>query len=171
MPAPACSTAELLHEAESTVRFLTRLVPDAGVTLDRIQSGLRDSAGPAAACARDGFVHGDFHAGQVLIDDERTALLDFDRSYRGDVAADLGNFGAHLHLMEKQRRITDSAAAFSDFLGAYKEAAGLEPSPAQIAFWQTFGLLQLAVRPFRTLEPNWAETIRGTLADCLRTIS
>jgi len=169
--APARSTESLLEEAESTGRFLARLVPDVRTTLDRALKRLHESTAGLAACARAGFVHGDFYHGQVLIDHRQTALLDFDRSYLGDVTADLGNFGAHMHLMERQGRITDGAGAFDDFMSAYQDAAGFRLDPAHVRFWQTHGLLQLAVRPFRTLESDWTETIRATAADCLRTIS
>jgi aminoglycoside phosphotransferase (APT) family kinase protein len=169
--APARSTESLLEEAESTGRFLARLVPDLHTTLDQVLKKLHDSAAESVTCARAGFVHGDFYHGQVLIDHAQTALLDFDRSYLGDVVADLGNFGAHMHLMERQGRISDSAGAFNDFMSAYQDAAGFRLSPAHVKLWQTYGLLQLAVRPFRTFEPSWAESMKAGVADCLRAIS
>jgi aminoglycoside phosphotransferase (APT) family kinase protein len=165
--APPCGTESLLEEAESTCAFLGRLVPDLAGELGELSARLKSAASRTAVCARTGFVHGDFHQGQLLLDGESTALLDFDRSYAGDVVADVGNFGAHMHLLERQGRIVDGAGAFARFTAAYERQAGLRLDDQHLKFWQTFGLLQLAVRPFRTLEPGWAGTIRATVSDCL----
>ena len=41
-------------------------------------------------------IHRDFHPGQLLDDDDRLHLLDFDLFAAGDPAVDVGNFAAHL---------------------------------------------------------------------------
>ncbi len=114
-----------------------------------------------------GFVHGDFHPGQVL---DRvngpSGILDFDRSYMGDQVADLGNFLAHLHVAELIGFPIDRAAISQRFLAAYSEASEQSVDPEILHNWTLFGLYLLAISPFRTLQPGWKEKIRLILIRC-----
>ena len=63
-------------------------------------------------------VQRDFYEKQVLVDGERTALIDFDTLCLGDPALDLGNFLAHLKLAELQGTV-DAAPLKEAFLAGY----------------------------------------------------
>jgi aminoglycoside phosphotransferase (APT) family kinase protein len=102
-----------------------------------------------------GFVHGDFHHGQVLVRDGGVGLLDFDRSYLGDVTADVGNFCAHLRLLEQEGRLREAGPLSEVFVQGYERAAGRKLDRGQLDMWTAIGLLQLAVHPFRTMDSDW----------------
>jgi hypothetical protein len=123
---------------------LNRLVP-------RIACGLRGGPRPERA------THGDFHAHQVILADGGVAILDFDRARRGDPAADLGMFIAHLEHKAQRgalpaRRVEHLAAAFLD---GYRAATGAA-EPARLPLYVATGLVRLAAHPLRHGEQDAA---------------
>ncbi len=70
-------------------------------------------------------VHRDLHDKQVLLDDNRVALLDCDTLARGEAALDLANLVVHLELRGLQGRCTgaEARAAADAALGAYAPSA------------------------------------------------
>lgn len=113
-----------------------------------------------------GFVHGDFHCGQVLIQAEGAVLLDFDRSYFGETMADVGNFCAHLKYLEltnRMRSIRDLAEAFVD---EYFSVSGEEFDSERLKLWTALGLLQFSVLPFRCFENDWKVKTLNILKEC-----
>jgi aminoglycoside phosphotransferase (APT) family kinase protein len=98
-------------------------------------------------------VHGDFHPGQVLLQDESVALVDLDAASRGDPAADLGNFLAHLNRavfpgVPPSQRAGDLGEAL---LRGY-------PDPSvhdRLDVWTAAGLMRLAPHAFRSRAADW----------------
>ncbi|MFQ5600770.1 MAG: phosphotransferase family protein, partial [Candidatus Krumholzibacteriia bacterium] len=162
---PGRSAADLLQDARATESTLVQVAPE---LRDDVQEILRilDTRRPDSRRAAEGFVHGDFHHGQVLVQSDRVAILDFDRSYVGDPLADVGNFCAHLRVLQAQKRIADAGGLSEAFVGAYAAATGRRPDPAQLGFWTVLGLFQLSVRPFRTLESGWMAKTARVLGEC-----
>ena len=70
-------------------------------------------------------LHRDYHEKQVLIDGDRTVLIDFDTLCRGDPALDVGNFLAHLRLAALQT-VSDSISSEEAFLAGYGLADSLD---------------------------------------------
>lgn len=101
-------------------------------------------------------VHGDFYAGQVLLDGDRAVLLDLDRAALGDAAGDLGNFAAHLERDALEGRVPASrvAEAREALLDGYQTAAR-PVHPARLALHTAVGLLRLAPEPFRRFHDDW----------------
>jgi aminoglycoside phosphotransferase (APT) family kinase protein len=162
---PIRSAEDVLQDAEATGRTIAHVHPGAASLVTEILDRLRASR-PVDEPGATVFVHGDFYDGQVLVGANRTGVLDFDRSYLGDPVADIGNFCAHLRL-----RFPNDVGLAEVFAEAWADAAGRSIGRAQLGFWTAFGLFQLAVRPFRTLAPNWKARISNILEDCRNTFA
>jgi aminoglycoside phosphotransferase (APT) family kinase protein len=147
-------------------------------TLDMISGIAPDLSDIAAAVCRSlekrldiageykpGFVHGDLHPGQIIIDGEKAGFIDFDRSYMGDTAADIGNFIANLKLWSLKDNI-NTGDFESAFASGYQKAGGTKLDKDRLSFWTAFSLFELAVNPFRSLEPNWRNKTSQILKIC-----
>ena len=64
-------------------------------------------------------IHRDFYADQVIVDDTRLYLLDFDLYCAGDPALDIGNFAGHI--IEQSLRLPDDGLALAQFEHALVE--------------------------------------------------
>lgn len=159
---PVRTTPDVVEEVVATAVALMRVLPETRGTLDRLVDALRHH-GASSRPVEPAFVHGDFHHGQVLVQTGRAALLDFDRSYLGDPAADLGNFCAHAHVLQSQGRLMDSRALAAAMLTDYERAGGMKVETARLAFWTAAALVQLSAHPFRTLQPGWRQRTRELL--------
>jgi aminoglycoside phosphotransferase len=108
-------------------------------------------------------IHGDFYDEQVLISGDHVAILDLDRAVRGDPAADLGAFLAHLerdtlHAGLPPERVE---ALRMHLLEGYGSAT---PLPERIDLYTAAALLRLAPEPFRHRDPDWPERTAAVLA-------
>jgi len=159
---PVRTTPDVIEEVVSTALALTRVLPESRDTMDRLTHSLRNQASSNRK-VEPVFVHGDFHHGQVLVQTGRAALLDFDRSYLGDPAADLGNFCAHAHVLQSQGRAEDSRGLAAAMLAGYEQAGGVNVEATRLAFWTAAALVQLSAHPFRTLQPGWRQRTRDLL--------
>lgn len=93
---------------------------------------------------RPRLVHRDLYPDQVLVSDDRSALVDLDEVAVGEPELDLGNFTAHLTLGGLQRNgaIGASAAHSSAFLRAYHGAR--EIARHRLAVYEAGALVRLA---------------------------
>ncbi|MGH2558070.1 MAG: phosphotransferase [Thermomicrobiales bacterium] len=108
-------------------------------------------------------VHGDFYDDQVLVASDGVTLVDLDEARLGHPLLDAGNFLAHL------TAAGDPDEARSAFLDAYRHHNAAPSS--EVALFETIGLLKLAIRPFRHLDPDWptgVETILNRTEECWR---
>jgi Ser/Thr protein kinase RdoA (MazF antagonist) len=142
--------ADLISEAEALGTMWPPLSPRATDVARRVASLV--DAEPAAAHT----LHGDFHPAQTLIQGERVAILDFDRSGLGPAAYDLGTFIAHLErdgLTGRLRKesVERLSAALIDGYGVSAPA----PSASSIRHHTAAALLRLSPEPFRYRDPNW----------------
>ena len=142
---------ELAHTRKRNDR-LRIVAPALAAAVDAVLDRVEPLA-HAAPAASFSFVHGDYKASQVLIEDGRAVAVDFDRAARGDPALDAGNFLADLH---RQAIITgrDGLRALDRaFLDAYG-------APAQLAhrarLAQVVVLARMAVRAFRHAPHEYA---------------
>jgi len=109
-------------------------------------------------------IHGDFYAEQVLLADERVAILDLDQAARWDPALDLGNFVAHLERDALCGRLLPDRVepATTAFLDGYRRV-GRQPNLDRVLRCTVAGLLRLAAEPFRHREPDWRENTEAIL--------
>lgn len=96
------------------------------------------------------FAHGDLHPGQVLLDADSAALVDFDRACAAPVAHDLATLVAQCASLDPQR----GARIGRDFVAAYA-AHGELPSRPDLAWWTGCAMVRNATTPFRRLQPDW----------------
>jgi aminoglycoside phosphotransferase (APT) family kinase protein len=108
-------------------------------------------------------VHGDFHYGQVRVGSQRIKFIDFDRSHLGSPVADLGNFLAHLHLLELEKKPVDGKKLASRFVNAYLDAAPKKIEHGELNWWIALSLFYLTVAPFRRLDFEWPDKIQDIL--------
>jgi thiamine kinase-like enzyme len=138
------------------VEDLARLRRELGATAAVIADTLARTV-PAGSKAV--FCHGDFHPGQVLIQDGDAGFCDFDRACLAPVAHDLATLYTHLLL-------ADAGTAdehFAAFLEAYAQHAAV-PEGTELAWWQACALVRAAIHPFRALRPDWPEKATEMLA-------
>ena len=109
-------------------------------------------------------IHGDFHARQVLLGDGTATILDLDQAVRGDPAADLGNFVAHLEREVVRGNLPPNRVEplRESLLDGYR-AATRRPLPARVELYTAMGLVGLALRFFRYCELNWPERAEAIL--------
>ncbi len=170
-----CSTltsrgrTDILSDAQTAAIAITGVLPAQTAIVNEILVLIEN--GLVQSDVRTGFVHGDFHHDQILFQPTKEVLLDFDRSYRGDTIADVGNFCAHLRLLEIEGRIKNAASAEEQFIGGYEKASGTTIFRHELKFWTALGMLLRAIHPFRTLQPNWREQITVALGACRECLS
>lgn len=133
---------------------LAKIVP----RLDPRAEALLQPEVSAALEAIDGFglagsaLHGDLHAGQLILDAAGSAwLLDLDDMCLGDPAADIGNFAAHLATSAQEDRDNPRACLalrLEACLAAYRQAGGA----ARPALAEAYGRLALIRRALKFRE-------------------
>ena len=133
---------------------LGRLVPGRTRDIDRLASMLATDLRDVPPA--ESIVHGDFYDDQVLVSGSRATLIDLDELRLGHPLVDVGNFLAHLTARSTDGR-ADVEHAHAAFLDAY--ARRYPRTRERIALFEAAALLKLAVRPFRSLQPDWPEAI------------
>ncbi|VAX41624.1 hypothetical protein MNBD_PLANCTO03-2303 [hydrothermal vent metagenome] len=116
-------------------------------------------------------VHGDFTADQVLVQNDRVAVLDYDRAAYGDPVMDVGAFAAGLISLSLhgQLPMSRAVAMAGEFAAAYWQAAGFE----DVAGARTLtagSLLMMAPEPFRHRHPEWPRAIAALLESADRVL-
>ncbi len=154
-----------LDDARSTAETLKQISPESAREAEAIWKSLREFKLPEER-SKYGFVHGDLYHGQVLLQNDSVAFIDFDRSHRGDIVSDIGNFCAHLQLLRLQGRLANHADLENRFRIAYEEASADKLDDGRLVFWTAFGMFLLAVGPFRRLEIDWRNKTRAILEEC-----
>jgi aminoglycoside phosphotransferase (APT) family kinase protein len=111
-------------------------------------------------------IHSDFSADQVLLlEDGGVGLLDLDNVGMGDPMADLGAFAAQCY-QDTLRDLLPLARAeqlTNELVEAYRLLAPHAWDAARFQTHLVARLLRLAPEPFRRREPDWVETVAGTL--------
>lgn len=167
---PGKTHADFLGEAKATVDMLDSILPGNNNYAKRIYDYLSGTINPDWINELS-LVHGDLYYGQILLDDNNTYLIDFDRAHRGDSIYDLGNFCAHIILLRLRNQLKDDQPLINEFIKSYEKARSSAIADKRLNFWITFGLFQLAVGSFRRLEKDWHYKANEILTECLKIIS
>jgi aminoglycoside phosphotransferase len=112
------------------------------------------------ASGRNVFVHGDFHVANILVDDDRIGLLDFEHAHIGDPAEDVGSFYAQLKLLalktfQDRTALDEPIGRFMDNYQRHAQPEALATVAAHCALsclWAAY--FQCIQRPSK---PEWFE--------------
>jgi Ser/Thr protein kinase RdoA (MazF antagonist) len=157
---PARSVDTMLLRCHPRHPFLGLAFPEIAATVDDIVARARAlelGLQPLPVTP----VHGDFHLGQVHVDDERVWLVDLDAVGFADPASDLGNILVFLE--DKIRRDPAMAAMVSAFRDEYGAHA---PSGAwdRVPLYEALTHLRRACKQLRLQQPGWRDKVK-TMVD------
>ncbi len=115
----------------------------------------------------DRVVHGDLHDGNLLVEDDRPAILDLDLVHRGDPMEDIGNLAAHLFLRGLQRGdgIQEARRMSDAFIHAYSRAGGAVDRRSVRGFGASVLFRLSSIYLFRR---RWRTLTDTLLAECVR---
>ena len=154
MPAPRPSHVPLAASA----RTVSLLLPDLASRVDQLAGRLREALVAEKEPRR--LIHGDFYDDQVLVDDEtRIVLLDFDEARRGDPFSDIGNATAHLAARASDPEVAN--AGREALLDGYPGGPSIDLR--KLALHEAAAGLEMAVGPFRRLQPDWPAAVERLL--------
>jgi tRNA A-37 threonylcarbamoyl transferase component Bud32 len=160
----------LLNDVISTTAYLTRILPDLKTEIDDINQQFEKQKDNFTTNER-GFVHGDCHPGQFLIDKNKVSVIDFDRSFTGDGLIDNGNFIAALRYTDIIKEININEKIQKVFIKKYEEFSKRKINSNLLSFWISYGLFKMAVKPFRDLTDNWPEKSSRIIRECLKLLT
>ena len=142
-------TLDGLHPFDPGAKIMPRLTQgDPAALREHLETLLAALPAPSQATS----VHGDFHAGQAILDGSGTVwLLDLDDLAAGAPESDLGNFAAHL-ATRPETRCGPILQGFEHWLGhtlqAYRSIGGV----AEIALVHKHGRVALIRRALKLRE-------------------
>ncbi len=112
-------------------------------------------------------IHGDFHLGQVHLDNGNAWLIDFDALSYGDPAADLGN--VLVFLRGKVKRNPEIAVSIQVFLEEYFTLMDTEIAN-RILLYEGLTHLRRACKTLRLQEEGWRRRVTRMIDDGVRCI-
>jgi len=162
--------AAVLGEVRRRIADLCARFPATAAALRRLLIGLERQARTMPATSS--FLHGDLGPSQLLWQQGRLVVLDFDDCTRGDPAMDLGNFLTQLRrlTLRKPGKLPDFAFLRRSILDAYQRWSSHDPDLAERVSWyeQIVLLQKIHVLEFdRTRHPE-AEAIGRRQAEAIR---
>ncbi|MDH5773748.1 MAG: aminoglycoside phosphotransferase family protein [Nitrospirota bacterium] len=139
------SVPNQLQEARKRLGKIYRHCPERQDSLETCLATLEERA----ACfpsIRETVIHGDFHAEQLLVSEDRIALFDFDDLAFGDPLQDVADFMAQLHFYDYTPDcIQDMSMAFCR---AYANHVSWEVSPERLDWHMRIHFMRKACREF-----------------------
>ena len=115
-------------------------------------------------------IHGDFHMGQIHVDDGRAYLIDFDALSYGDPAADLGN--VLVFLKGKARKMEGIPELIDAFLDEYFQH--MDSTIAnRVPLYEGITHLRRACKRLRLQSPRWEKKIKrmiGAGVECIQSV-
>lgn len=143
---------ELLRGAED----LSAILPSLERLLEKVSQACAAQLSQLPKVAAP--IHGDCHPQQIIVDETKISIIDFDSAALGHPASDLGNYLAHVQREVLHKKIT---ASLGDQLAEELIAGYVEQSPTldrrAVQLYLAAGLLRLAQEPFRLRQQNWPE--------------
>ncbi len=143
------------------VSLLAGIAPEMASDVKRIAAHVAQLDGPLVG------VHGDFHDGQLLVQDgDITGVLDVDGTGIGLLVQDVGNLIAHVEVVGVLwPEAADRCDYFAQQLrGAYLDLVG----SADLAVATAGAWLGLATGPHRAQEPGWPQNTRDRIERALQ---
>jgi len=159
VPAPVGEgeTRSPIRRLGSLTEVLARIVPDQAGRLEDLVGRIGDEGdGPSVPA------HGDFHDGQLLIEDGAiTGLLDVDTHGLGHPADDPATMLGHLRSRQSHAPQPERLAGYADEL-ARRWSSRVDPD--ELARRTAAVMLGLATGPFRVQQGDWPHRVRERVA-------
>ncbi len=136
--------------------FLTLACPNLAPTVEALLKGAREveaSFGNYKMTA----LHGDFHLGQVHVENDNVWLIDFDALSYGDPASDLGNL--LVFLKGKIKRRPEMSALIDVFLDEYFSIMNPEVAH-RVPLYEGLTHLRRACKCLRLQEEGWERRVK-----------
>ena len=155
VPGKAFSIKDHLTRCHPRHEFLALACPDLAPSIDYIVRRafeLEKSSGKISLAP----LHGDFHMGQVHLQDGHTWLIDFDALCYGDPASDLGNLLVFLEA--KARREADVRQVIEAFWDEYFKWMD-HGIAARVPLYEALTHLRRACKCLRTQDEGWQNRI------------
>ncbi len=160
------TAGDLCAAIDGSAEMVAALVPALGERVRMLCARLSDALGEYPW--RSHAVHGDFTPDQVLLSDNKVAILDFDRAGYGDPLLDLGSFAGSLLVRQGEGELApERVDACMDHLmrGLCGRAA---PDERNLRLFTTCALVRLLPEPFRYRVKNWPKEIATLLENAER---
>src|SRR4051794_37588515 len=139
MPSPAGETQDALADLRAMHEALGQPHPVFDVAFAALE---RDRPAPGP----QGFVHGDFRMGNLLVDGRRlTGVLDWELAHAGDQLSDLGWLCVRAWRFDRPDRPAAGLGTREELAAAYERHAGVAVDRAALAWWELFGTLRWGV--------------------------
>ena len=139
MPATAGEPSDALADLRALHEALGQPHPVFDVAFEALA---RDRPAPGP----QGFVHGDFRMGNLLVDGTRlTAVLDWELPHSGDQLEDLGWLCIRAWRFHRPDRPAAGLGTREELAAAYERHAGVEVDREALAWWELFGTLRWGV--------------------------
>jgi len=158
LSSPDHGRAEESAVFSSWVKHARQLFPEQSQALKGIENRILNQLTSIDAESHT-LIHRDFHEKQIIVDEGRARLVDFDTLAMGDPAIDIGNFLAHALLAHYQTpsfQLSDYEQVKTHFLCAYakEQPESLEPAfQHRINMYRDVALGRLCCLCF--FQPRW----------------
>jgi len=163
---PTRTMAGELAKAAAAVEAIRNDAPVlAGWLTDAIDAAA--DLGQAAPNQPVGLAHGDFTPSQLLVDQTRVGVLDFDGVCRADPALDLGRFLAYLRVAAAKADLSTGPTLVAGLVAAYRSAGGAEMSEATVEVYAQLSLILMAVHSWQRLKAGRVRLVCRVLAQQL----
>ncbi len=154
------STVELRIESRKKIAKLARACRTATPGLDRIAAAIDRGPGEPGPMR---FLHGDFHASQLLVSDAgELCMFDFDSCAAGDPEQDAAEFIVAAHLDACPR------AQVAAMLEGYHAAASSRLDPTRLRWHAHVQFVTRLYRHLRRLRPGWRDAITQSVTQHAR---
>jgi len=169
VPGPPFRMREHLLRCHPKFQVLQHVCPELEADIDtivksaiEIESGYSDDLFTA--------IHGDFHMGQIHVEDGRAYLIDFDALSYGDPAADLGN--VLVFLKGKSRKMEEIPELIDVFFDEYFQH--MDPAIMdRVPLYEAVTHLRRACKRLRFKSPRWEKKIErmiGAGLECIESV-
>jgi len=151
---PSVGPLDHLDRAASAVEVVAAVAPSLRARARAMLAALEDALpdNPRGVIA-----HGAFHAGELLREDDRLAVVDFDDVCRAPAALDLATFAGAVACGDE--RDVDAVGEVLD-----RVVAGYDRRPRALDWFVTAAVLARSHTRFRSLEEDWPERTEGMVA-------
>lgn len=150
----------LMNEVEKIVEDLSELVPDLRFELLNLANQFIKMI-PRLNLLPSVLSHGDLHRNQILLNQEKLYLLDFDRAGRGYACIDLGA------LMEDFSELGASEDLANQLATNYQKITKTKMTIEELQIGRVIACLRRSFQPFRSLSPNWPSETADYVDHCI----